>query len=67
MPAEKVREIARLGGKAAQARGTAHRWTVIEARAAGQKGGRVRWIKRIVPDACELFAAMPRLLGEGGS
>ena len=31
-------EIASKGGQAAQARGTAHRWTVEEARAAGKKG-----------------------------
>jgi general stress protein YciG len=35
-----VSEIARKGGKAAQAKGTAHRFTSEEARAAGKKGGR---------------------------
>ena len=33
------REIARKGGLAAQAKGTAHRFTSAEARAAGRKGG----------------------------
>jgi len=33
------RAIAARGGKAAQAQGTAHRWTPEEARVAGQKGG----------------------------
>jgi general stress protein YciG len=33
-------EIARMGGKAAHAKGTAHEWSVEEARAAGRKGGR---------------------------
>jgi general stress protein YciG len=33
------REIATLGGKAAHAKGTAHRFTPAEASAAGRKGG----------------------------
>jgi uncharacterized protein len=39
MDAERVREIARLGGKAAHSAGTAHEFTADEARAAGRKGG----------------------------
>jgi general stress protein YciG len=39
MDREKVREIARHGGKAAHAAGTAHEFTSDEARAAGRKGG----------------------------
>ena len=39
MSAEKQREIASLGGKAAHARGTAHEFSPDEARAAGSKGG----------------------------
>ncbi len=39
MSAEKQREIARKGGQAAHARGTAHEFTADEARAAGKKGG----------------------------
>lgn len=39
MSAEKQREIARKGGRAAHARGTAHEFTTDEARAAGKKGG----------------------------
>jgi uncharacterized protein len=35
-----VRAIARKGGVSAHARGTAHRFTTEEARAAGSKGGR---------------------------
>jgi len=38
--AEKRREIARKGGKTAQARGVAHKFTIEEAREAGRKGGR---------------------------
>lgn len=33
------REIASKGGKIAHERGTAHKWTSEEARAAGKKGG----------------------------
>ena len=39
MTAEKQREIARKGGRAAHERGTAHEFTTDEARAAGRKGG----------------------------
>ncbi len=41
MSAEKRREIAVKGGKASQAKGTAHRWTREEATEAGRKGGKV--------------------------
>jgi uncharacterized protein len=37
---ERRREIARMGGKAAQAGGRGHRWSPEEARAAGSKGGK---------------------------
>ena len=39
MSAEKQREIARKGGRAAHEKGTAHEFTTDEARAAGRKGG----------------------------
>ena len=39
MDAEKQREIARKGGKAAHEKGTAHEFTPDEAREAGRKGG----------------------------
>lgn len=39
MPDDRQREIARKGGRAAHAKGTAHEFTPDEARAAGQKGG----------------------------
>jgi len=39
MEPDRQREIARLGGRAAHARGTAHEWTSEEARIAGRKGG----------------------------
>jgi hypothetical protein len=42
MDAAKRREIARKGGQAAQARGTAHQFTSAEARVAGRKGGAAR-------------------------
>jgi general stress protein YciG len=39
MDAEKQKEIARKGGRAAHEKGTAHEFTAHEARAAGRKGG----------------------------
>lgn len=39
MDAQRQKEIARKGGKAAHERGTAHEFTADEARAAGRKGG----------------------------
>ena len=39
MTPERHREIARMGGKAAHAKGTAHEWTSEEAKEAGRKGG----------------------------
>ena len=39
MDRERQREIARKGGKAAHAKGTAHEFTKDEAREAGRKGG----------------------------
>ena len=38
----KQRTIARMGGKAAHEKGTAHEFTSEEARAAGRKGGQAR-------------------------
>ena len=39
MDPDKQRLIASKGGKAAHQKGTAHEWTVDEAREAGKKGG----------------------------
>jgi uncharacterized protein len=39
MDQDKRRGIASKGGKAAHEKGTAHEWTVEQARAAGRKGG----------------------------
>ena len=39
MSAEKQREIASKGGRAAHEKGTAHEWSSQEARTAGRKGG----------------------------
>jgi hypothetical protein len=41
MSAEKQREIASKGGRAAHEKGTAHEWSSGEARTAGRKGGQV--------------------------
>lgn len=46
MDRDKVREIARLGGKAAHQAGTAHEFTSDEARAAGRNGGLATHAKR---------------------
>lgn len=43
---ERRREIARKGGKAAHAAGTAHQFTSDEARAAGKKGGTAPHVRR---------------------
>lgn len=40
MDKTRQREIAQLGGRAAQATGKAHRFTTEEAKLAGQKGGK---------------------------
>jgi len=42
MSAEKQREIARKGGRAAHEQGVAHEWSSSEAREAGKKGGQAR-------------------------
>jgi len=42
MDAEKQREIARKGGRAAHEQGVAHEWSSNEAREAGKKGGQSR-------------------------
>ncbi len=47
MSKEKRREIAARGGRRAHRIGTAHEWTVEEAREAGRKGGRARTAKRL--------------------
>lgn len=39
MDRAKQRAIASAGGKAAHAKGTAHKWDTYEAQAAGRKGG----------------------------
>jgi uncharacterized protein len=46
MSRDRLREIASLGGRAAHQKGTAHRWTTEEARAAGRKGGHVSHPRR---------------------
>lgn len=42
MDAEKQREIARKGGRAAHEQGVAHEWSSHEAKEAGKKGGQSR-------------------------
>ena len=57
MDPEKQREIARKGGRAAHARGKAHRFTAEEAKVAGRKGG-----ERVSQDR-EHMAAIGRIGG----
>jgi general stress protein YciG len=47
MSPERRREIASMGGRTSQARGTAHQWTAEEASAAGKKGS-ARYAQRQV-------------------
>ena len=42
MTPERRREVSGKGGRTSQARGTAHQWTVEEARAAGRKSASLR-------------------------
>jgi general stress protein YciG len=42
MPIERRREIATTGGRAAQAKGTAHRWNAETAVTAGKRGAAAR-------------------------
>lgn len=58
MTAEERSRIASLGGVAAQRRGTAHRYTTEEARAAGRKGG-----ERVSADRAHM-SAIGRLGGK---
>jgi hypothetical protein len=46
MDAQRVSELAKRGGVAAHRKGTAHRFTPDEARAAGHKGGMATHAKR---------------------
>ena len=46
MSAERQREIASQGGRAAHELGVAHEWSADEARAAGRKGGQASGSKR---------------------
>ena len=47
MDPKKQKMIASKGGRAAHAKGTAHKWTSAEARAAGKKGGQRRQKKAV--------------------
>lgn len=50
MDAEKLREVASKGGKAAQEKGTGHQFTSEEAVEAGRKGGKATAASKIVDD-----------------
>lgn len=49
MDPKKQKKIASMGGRAAHAKGTAHRWTSEEAKIAGAKGGRTTYLRRQGP------------------
>lgn len=51
MTPERRKEIARLGGKAAQQKGVAHKWTSEEARNAGLKGAESRRVAKAIRKA----------------
>jgi len=62
MSAEKQREIASKGGRAAHEKGTAHEWTADEARNAGRKGGQVSRggrVRLIIPTGDPVGVAVP--------
>jgi hypothetical protein len=64
MSAEKQREIASKGGRAAYEKGTAHEWTPDEARNAGRKGGQISRggrgrLPASTPDPTTIIAAAP--------
>jgi general stress protein YciG len=60
MDRNKQRDIASKGGKSAHLKGTAHEWTIEEAREAGRKGGATAHRRRQTqPEGRELP-------GEGG-
>ena len=68
MSAEKQREIASKGGRAAHEKGTAHEWTADEARNAGRKGGQVSRGGRgrlIVPSEAPVAAAVSETAAAG--
>ena len=46
MTPERVREIGRMGGRSAHAKGVAHQFTSDEAREAGKKGGKAPHVRR---------------------
>lgn len=54
---EKIREIARKGGKAVAAAGNGHKFTPEEARIAGSKGGRAVQAKRQTRDERDVSLA----------
>ena len=60
MSAEKQREIASKGGRAAHEKKTAHEWTADEARSAGRRGGQISrgGRGRLVVPADSLVAAV---------
>ncbi len=46
MSPERQRQIASQGGQAAHKQGVAHKWSAVEAKEAGKKGGTTSGLKR---------------------
>jgi uncharacterized protein len=71
MSAEKQREIASKGGRAAHEKGTAHEWTAEEARNAGRKGGQIsrggrgRLIPPPAGGEANISVSAPTVMGPG--
>jgi len=63
MDQDKRRAISRKGGQAAHAVGTAHEWTVEEARVAGRKGAMARRKHEAPPDDASVSIATGELIG----
>lgn len=59
MSADKQRQIAGMGGKAAHVKGTAHEYTAKEAKAAGRKGGQTAQAKRRAAKAAATVVQSP--------
>ena len=69
MSAEKQREIASKGGRAAHEKKTAHEWTADEARSAGRRGGQMSrgGRGRLVVPADSLVAVVAQAASAGKS
>jgi hypothetical protein len=63
MDPARLREIAAMGGRAAQRQGSGHRWTPEEAREFGRKGGKCVWDKQRAAGKTGPLGAVDRTAG----